>query len=121
MRPPGRKFPTVAADGTFAVRVIFASSPGAPIQAVRDWLAAWIGANSDWHAFGSPRPFDAYFTAPPEADLGSTGELTVLLRGAGDEGEKRFWKDWYVRLSGALLSEFPAAGTVVRVVNVQAA
>ena len=74
MRPPERHFPKAEPDGSFVVRVSFESPPGEPIETVRDWLIAWMNDQSDGHALGeigSSRPFAAYFTAPPHADLGS--------------------------------------------------
>jgi len=121
MRPPERRFPKVAADGSFIIRVIFASSPGEPTENVQDWLAAYIGDDSEWHASGPSRPFASYFSAPPKAELGTAGELTLLLHGVSDEAEKRFWKDWYARLCLDLLKRFPEAGEVARVENAQAA
>lgn len=124
MRPPKRQFPTVAPDGSFVVRVSFESSPGEPIENVRDWLVAWMKDQSDGHGigeFGSSRPFAAYFSAPPQAELGSLGELTLLLRGVSDEGDGRFWKDWYVHISRALLARFPGLRGVERIVSLQSA
>jgi len=119
MRPLGRKFPKVAQDGTFTVRVYFASSPSEPLSAVQNWLAGWLSDHSD--AIGVARPFSTFFTAPPEVAAGPNGELTVLLRGAGDEGPLRHWKDWYVRICNALTVQFPEVGKVIAVESVTTA
>ena len=124
MRPPDRQFPKVEPDGSFVVRVSFESSPGEPIETVRDWLTAWMKDQSDGHALGeigSSRPFAAYFSAPPQAELGSGGELTLLLRGLSDEGEGRFWKDWYVHICRELLARFPGLSGVARIESLQSA
>lgn len=114
MRPPERQFPTVAPDGSFVVRASFQSLPGEPIESVRVWLGTWMEANSDGQKIGSHHPFAAYFSAPPQAELNSAGELTLVLRGVSDEGEKRFWKDWFVRICRDLLARFPGVGSVTR-------
>ena len=114
MRPPEQQFPTVAPDGSFVVRASFQSLPGEPIESVREWLDTWMKAHSDGQRIGSHHPFDAYFNAPPQAELNSAGELTLVLRGVSDEGEKRFWKDWFVRICRDLLARFPGAGSVTR-------
>jgi hypothetical protein len=31
-----------------------------------------------------------------------------------DEGEKRLWKDWFIRICSDLLARFPGAGSVTR-------
>jgi hypothetical protein len=124
MRPPERQFPEVEPDGSFVVRVSFESSPGEPIKTVRDWLTAWMKDQSDGHALGeigSSRPFAAYFSAPPQAELGSGGELTLLLRGLSDAGEGRFWKDWYVHISRELITRFPRLRGVARIESLQSA
>lgn len=114
MRPPDRQFPGVAPDGSFVVRAAFQSSPGEPIENVREWLNAWTKDHEDGHAIGSPHPFSGYFSAPPQAELTPSGEFTLVLRGVSDEGEKRFWKDWFVRICRDLLGRFPEAGSVTR-------
>ena len=124
MRPPDRQFPTVAQDGSFVVRVSFEASPGEPLETVRDWLTAFMKDQSDGHAvgeIGSSRPFAAYFSAPPQADLGPGGECTLLLRGVSGEGEGRFWKDWYVHISRELLARFPGLSNIARVESLQSA
>jgi hypothetical protein len=113
MRPRGRRFPKAAPDGTFAVRVFFASSPLEPLPSISAWLTAWLAAHPN--AIGDGRPFTTFFTGPPELAAGPSGELTVVLRGAGDEGPLRFWKDWYVRICSALTTQYPEVGKVVRV------
>jgi hypothetical protein len=119
MRPPGRRFPKVNGDGTFTVRVYFASPPVEPIATVRSWLATWLSEHPD--ALGDSKPISCYFTAPPELEAGPAGELTMLLRGVGDEGPLRFWKDWYVRICSELMARYPGVGKVVRVESVPVA
>jgi hypothetical protein len=114
MRPPDRQFPRVAPDGSFVVRASFQSSPGEPIEDVREWLAAWIKDHWDGHSIGAHGPFAAYFSAPPQAELNSAGDLTLVLQGVSDEGEKRFWKDWFVRICRDLLVRLPGASSVTR-------
>jgi hypothetical protein len=119
MRPPGRRFPKVAEDGTFAVRVFFDSSAPEPLPVISVWLADWLAEHPN--AIGDGRPFSTFFTALPEVGAGPAGELTILLRGAGDEGPLRFWKDWYVRISSALTARYPGIGKVARVESIPAA
>jgi hypothetical protein len=118
---PDRRFPTVAADGSFVVRVNFQSSPGEPIENVREWLDTWIKDHWNGHAIGAPQPFAAYFSAAPQAELNSAGELILVLRGVSNEGEKRFWKDWFVRICRELLARFPGAGSVTRMESMETA
>jgi hypothetical protein len=70
---------------------------------------------------GAHRPFAEYFSAPPQAELNSSGELTLVLRGVSDEGEKRFWKDWFVRICRDLLARFPGAGSVTHMESMRTA
>ena len=114
MRPPERQFPRVAPDGSFVVRASFQSLPGEPIEIVREWLDTWMEAHSGGQKIGSHQPFAAYFSAPPQVELNSAGELTLVLRGVSDEVEKRFWKDWFVRICRDLLARFPGAGSLTR-------
>ncbi len=112
MRPPDRQFPRVAQDGSFVVRASFQSPPGEPIENVREWLDAWMQDHGDGHSMGASHPFAAYFNAPPQAELNPAGELTLVLRVVSDEGEKRLWKDWFIRICHDLLARFPGAGSV---------
>lgn len=121
MRPPDQQCPRVAPDGSFVVRASFQSSPGEPIENVREWLDVWIKHHWDGHAIGAAHPFSAYFSAPPQAELNPAGELTLVLSGMSDEGEKRFWKDWFVRICRDLLARFPGAGSVTRMESVRPA
>jgi hypothetical protein len=114
MRQPERQFPRVAPDGSFVVRASFESLPGEPIESVREWLGTWMEAHWDGQKIGAHHPFAAYFSAPPQAELNSAGELTLVLRGVSDDGEKRLWKDWFVRICRDLLARFPGAGSVTR-------
>jgi len=110
-----RRFPKVAADGSFVVCVVFSSAPGVPINEVQQWLSAWATDHSEWQAFGRSHAFADYFTTSPEVQFGADGELRMVVRGRDDA--KRFWKDWYVRICSELLTRFPEAGKVIRVEN----
>jgi hypothetical protein len=114
MRPPERQFPKAAPDGSFVVRANFQSLPSEPIENVREWLDMWMEAHRDGQEIGAHQPFAAHFSAPPQAELNSAGELTLVMRGVSDEGEKRFWKDWCVRICSDLVARFPGAGSVTR-------
>jgi hypothetical protein len=120
MSPPDPQFPPVGPDGSFVVRVTFQSSPGEALETVREWLDVWMKEHWDGHAIGAQHPFTVCFSAPPQVELNSAGELTLVLR-VSDEGEKRVWKDWFIRICHDLLARFPGAGSATRMESMRSA
>ena len=67
---------------------------------------------------GQLHQFHEYFTDEPRVELGSQGELNLVLYGVSDR--KRFWKDWFVRIARDLNAEFPEVGEVSKVEDASA-
>jgi hypothetical protein len=110
-----RKFPKANDDGSFAVRVCFANPPGASLADIRHWLAEWTSENSLWTLFNETYRFSDDFRRAPEPQFDEAGRLTFTLYGVNVE--RRFWRDWYVRLAGDLMKSFPEIGPVLNVRN----
>ena len=110
-----RRFPKTRNDGSFAVRVRFSAAPEKGVATVQSWLSEWVRENGEWVFMGEVRHFGEYFREAPEASLGAAGELCIVFRGLS--ADRRFWKDWYVRIGRATQEAFPEVGKLVAVDN----
>jgi len=99
-----RRFPKSRSDGSFKIRVRF-NAPPADLASTQLWVEHWVRTHGEWVFLGKSHRFDDYFSAPPSVLLGANGELCLIFRGVSPD--RRFWKDWYVRLVGATLEAFP--------------
>jgi hypothetical protein len=111
-------FPKTASDGSFRVQVQFKGAPNSSLSHVQEWLDAWIAENRDWTFLGKVHHIHDYFSDEPRVELGSKGELHLILCGVSDR--KRFWKDWIVRIARSLNTEFPEVGEVSKVEDASA-
>jgi hypothetical protein len=107
-----QRFPKTRDDGSFRIRVRFSSAPN-DLASIQRWLSQWVETNREWTFFGETHRFDDYFRGIPEARLGGSGELCLIFNGTSPE--RRFWRDWYVRLGSATLEAFPEIGDLAAV------
>jgi hypothetical protein len=107
-----QRFPKTRPDGSFKVRVRFSAAPN-DLTSVQRWLPQWVETHQEWIFLGKTHRFADYFRESPEARLGDSGELCLIFNGISRE--RRFWKDWYVRLGSATLEAFPEIGGLAAV------
>jgi hypothetical protein len=99
-------FPHVRPDGTFTIRIDFASSRALDEKAVDDWLASWVQANDPWERTwrGAGRRivqverlrFGDAFPEPPKCAEVTTSSVSIELTGRATRAY--YWKDWMARM-----------------------
>jgi hypothetical protein len=108
-----RRFPKTRDDGTFEVLLRFKGTPSGSCDGIQTWLAAWVAANSEWLFLGKTHRFSDFFSSPPQVEVAASGALCIRLFGVSPD--RTFWRDWYVRLVGATLQQFPELDELIDV------